>query len=91
MKSDLGYVTVSDPSKSGWRGSTSAVDIYNRHVAYIESLPECGGLDMNPVVAGPVEDANSFGFTVRTWRPAVDSYFRNEFGKYNYLREESWG
>lgn len=89
MESDLRMARY---KKRGWMKSRSAVQRHNKYVSYLRSLGECGKLDSSPVLCGIVPDLNTLRFTL-DGRNVKDvyAYIGNDWGKYNYLREESWG
>jgi len=77
--------------RKGW--SATAVSLHNHHIAHIRSLPECGKLDMSPMLHGLVKDGNKGDFFLLDQRGRKDVvvYMGNDWGKLNYLREEGWG
>jgi len=89
MGNDLRFAKHEE-RRGGWMNSKSAVRRHNEYVSYLRSLGNGGQLDSSPVLCGTVPDLNKLSFKLDQRNVKdVCTYFNNDYGKYNYLREES--
>jgi len=79
LKVDFDYKNYGDGTGGGWNNNHAMVDIYNRYVKYLKSLPEVGckeSLDVIIVDKINYDNTYIFEFTENLRPMFVDDYIK---------------